>query len=305
MSEGLKITRTTNDRMAEVMERANMRPPVVVSSVDFQSKLNPVLDAPVFAEPVQPLLPGMEPMPPFIPPTEVAVEARPEKKVAICGTAPSSRGLAPFNDPSWEIWACSAGNMNMIPRVTLWFELHNTLLVPENVSWGGPYLEWLAKQEFPLFMQDQSIIKRAMPFPKDLMVQEFSKFFFNSSFSWMMAFAIHVGATEIGLFGVDLASTAEYVLQRTAGHHFCLEAQKRGIKVWTPAESDLLHPPGLYGYAEASPFGRKLQVRKMEIQTRINELEPQMRRMQDQIIYLKGALEDVDYMQSIWQGIAS
>lgn len=299
MSEGLKITPTTNDLMGEVTARAHMRPPVVVSSVNFQPSRLDII-APLEE---QPSLPGMEPAPPLIE-AEAPPASRPEKKIAIIGTAPSSRGLAPYNDESWEIWACSAGNMNMVPRVTLWFELHNTLLSQENVSWGGPYLEWLAKQSFPLFMQDNRTISRAMPFPKDEMVKEFSKFFFNSSFSWMMAFAIHVGATEIGLFGVDLASNAEYVLQRTAGHYFCLEAQKRGIKVWTPAESDMLHAPGLYGYAEATPFGRKLQVRKMEIENRIAEMQPQIQRMQQQVVYLQGALEDVNYMQMIWQGLA-
>src|SRR5215467_5742575 len=33
------------------------------------------------------------------------------EKVAIIGTAPSSRMLAPFNDPTWDIWVCSPGNM--------------------------------------------------------------------------------------------------------------------------------------------------------------------------------------------------
>src|SRR5580698_10373126 len=46
-------------------------------------------------------------------------------KVAMIGTAPSSRMLAPFNDPSWKIWACSPGNMNTLPRVDVWFELHS------------------------------------------------------------------------------------------------------------------------------------------------------------------------------------
>src|SRR3990167_6788901 len=34
-------------------------------------------------------------------------------KIAVIGTAPSSRMLAPFNDPSWKIWSCSPGNMEI------------------------------------------------------------------------------------------------------------------------------------------------------------------------------------------------
>ena len=40
-------------------------------------------------------------------------------KVALIGTAPSSRMLAPFNDPSWTIWACSPGNQNILPRAEI------------------------------------------------------------------------------------------------------------------------------------------------------------------------------------------
>src|SRR6476661_1662542 len=53
-------------------------------------------------------------------------------KVALIGTAPSSRDLAPFNDLSWKIWGCSPGNMNSCPRVDLWFELHSNLMWKEH-----------------------------------------------------------------------------------------------------------------------------------------------------------------------------
>jgi hypothetical protein len=31
------------------------------------------------------------------------------RKIAVMGSAPSSVALAPFGDPSWEIWGCSPG----------------------------------------------------------------------------------------------------------------------------------------------------------------------------------------------------
>ena len=45
-------------------------------------------------------------------------------KICILGTAPTSSGDAPFNDPEWEIWGCSCGPMET-PRVTRWFEVHD------------------------------------------------------------------------------------------------------------------------------------------------------------------------------------
>ena len=113
-------------------------------------------------------------------------------KVALIGTAPSSRMLAPYTDPSWKIWGCSPGNMNALPRVDAWFELHSNLLWPEHESYGKPYIEWLKQQTFPIYMQDQSLVPNATVFPKNEMVAEFKDRFFTSSFTWMMALAITV-----------------------------------------------------------------------------------------------------------------
>lgn len=225
-----------------------------------------------------------------------------ELKVALIGTAPSSRLLAPFADPTWKIWACSPGNMNMLPRVDLWFELHGNLLWPECKSYGAPYIEWLKQQKFPIFMQDQSFVPNAMAFPKDQMVEEFGKDFFTSSFAWMMAYAITQGAKEIALFGIDMASRDEYILQRPGFFYFRREAQRRGIKVSAPNESDIMQSPGLYGFSEVTPFGRKILAREQEIKERVNGMKAQRDQLNHNITYLEGAVEDLDYVKSIWLG---
>jgi hypothetical protein len=241
-----------------------------------------------------PSIPIQEPAP--------AVEPIP-LKVALIGTAPSSRTLAPFNDPTWKIWACSPGNMGVLPRVDVWFEIHSNLLWPENAHYGAPYVEWLKKQTFPIYMQDQSIVPNATPLPKNELVQEFGAYFFTSSFAWMIAFAIKQGAKEIALYGIDMASRDEYILQRPGGHYFMLEAAKRGIKVSIPYESDLAQAPALYGYSDSTPFGRKMQVRRQELNTRISQMKAERDKLINNITYLEGALEDLDYVQSIWGGV--
>lgn len=237
-----------------------------------------------------------------------AVEPKKEPvhlKIAIVGTAPSSRSLAPVNDPTWTIWACSAGNQNMLSRVDAWFEIHSNLLWPEHEHFGRPYLEWLNQQSFPVYMQDNSLISRALTFPKEEMVREFGPYFFTSSFAWMMAFAIKQGAKEIGLWGVDMASRDEYILQRAGGHFFIQEAMKRGIIVHIPKESDLAQPPALYGFDDSTNFMRKLCTREKELKDRLNPMKQQRDQLTQNITYLEGALEDVDYIKSIWGGAQS
>jgi hypothetical protein len=151
-------------------------------------------------------------------------------------------------------------------------------------------------------MQDQSLVPQALTYPAREMVQEFGSYFFTSSFAWMMALAITKGAKEIALFGVDMASKDEYILQRSGGHYFIQEAAKRGIKVILPKESDLMQPPGLYGYAEGTHFLRKISVREQEIKDRVYAMRSERDRLIHQITYLEGALEDIDYVKTVWGG---
>jgi hypothetical protein len=236
---------------------------------------------------------------------EAAAAAMPPLKVALIGTAPSSRMLAPYNDPSWQIWGCSPGNMNALPRVNLWFELHSNLLWPQHESYGRPYIEWLKVQSFPVYMQDQTLVPRATIFPRDELVERFGDEFFTSSFAWMMALAIRMGATEIALYGIDMASRDEYIRQRPGFYYFKREAIKLGIKVSAPNESDIMQSPPLYAYVDSTPFGRKIMARREEVSGRINGMSQQIEQANRSKTYLEGALEDLDYFESIWSGVSN
>lgn len=275
-----KLTPTTNDLQAN----GNGAVPYVVSDgrVDF------------FPEKKEPI------------PAAPEANKEPERlKIAIVGTAPSSRSLAPFNDPSWKIWGCSAGNQGMLPRVDAWFEIHSNLLWPEHESFGRPYIDWLNQQTFPIYMQDNSLVSRATPYPKDEIIAEFGRYFFTSSFAWMVALAIKQGAKEIGLWGVDMASRDEYILQRAGGHFFIQEAVRRGIVVHIPKESDLAQPPALYGFDDSTNFMRKLCARERELKDRLSPMKQQREQLTQNITYLEGALEDIDYVKTIWGGAQS
>lgn len=224
-------------------------------------------------------------------------------KVALIGTAPSSRMMAPFNDPTWTIWGCSPGNMGVLPKVDAWFEVHGNLLWPENKHYGEPYLNWLRQQTFPIYMQNQELVPNATPLPKKELVKEFGPYFFTSSFAWMMALAMYRGAKEIALYGIDMASRDEYILQRPGAYYFFEEAKKRGVKMTAPYESDIMQPPGLYGFSEVTQYGRKLLARKAELDQRVAQLRQQRDGAATQVTYLEGALEDLDYFHAIFGGV--
>ncbi len=299
-----KLTETTNDQLKKRGPGRPKKETVYggnghgIHVVATHEPLRSETPAPVFI----PTFTQQIPIQNFTPPVAPAPQVLP-LKIAIIGTAPSSRMLAPYSDNSWTIWACSPGNMGVLPRVDAWFEIHGSLLWPENKHYGEPYIEFLKKLPIPVYMQDKRYCPNATPLPKDELVKEFGPYYFTSSFSWMMAMAIKIGAREIALYGVDMASRDEYILQRPGAYHFFNEARKRGIKITAPYESDILQPPGLYGFSEVTPFGRKLLARQTELKERVNALRAQRDSANQHIIYLEGALEDLDYVNAIWGGV--
>lgn len=315
-----KLTETTNDKVRRPHKAKPAAMPTngtggIDSPLHIVAAHEPLRNEPWIAD----IRPGtansdVNAIPLMRPPVAPVVQPAP-LKVALVGTAPSSRLLAPFADPSWKIWACSPGNMNGLPRYDAWFEIHGNLLWPENKHYGEPYVEWLKKLTVPIYMHEKwptpeggyvnlkDIVPNAIVYPKDDMVKKFGGDFFTSSFAWMMALAIDMGASEIALYGIDMASRDEYILQRPGFYFFRYIAQSRGIKISAPNESDIMMSPGLYGYSDVTPFARKLHARRKEIRDRIAQMENEKARLMENSVYLKGADEDIDYVLSIWSGV--
>lgn len=238
------------------------------------------------------------------------------KKVAILGTAPSSRLLAPFGDPEWTIWGSSPGNSGdpgsgpmALPRLPdAWIEMHANFHWPEYIQqYGGAYVKWINEKSFPVVApvdlpNYRALFPKAIPFPWRELVVEFGPYFFTSTFAWMAAFAIKLGVKELGFYGVDMSSKDEYILQRPGGHYFMMQAMQRGIKVVIPDESDLVQPPPLYGIHDSTPMGRKAASRRQEVNMRIAGAQQRMAQAQGEMTYLQGALEDIDYHANIWGG---
>lgn len=222
-------------------------------------------------------------------------------KIALLGSAPSSRMLAPFDDPSWQIWACSGSNAGLFPRSDFWFEMHATDRRTSNPKLTT-YYQWLVTHP-AIYMQDKDpTFPGSIEYPRDQMVKEFGNMFFTSTVAWMLALAIWKVSKEaasdpeksIGLWGIDMAASDEYDYQRAGCHFFIHEARRRGIEIVAPGESNILQPYPLYGYKEQSPMWRKLNARGDELDHRIEQLNKNIQRQQNEMLVLRGAREGVD-----------
>lgn len=166
-------------------------------------------------------------------------------KVAIVCGAPASEMLAPFDDPTWEIW-CLGNRLTRYKdkRVSRIFEIHDYLAERHDPK---EYAQWLVSHNIPIVVGEK--------FPLELVPQGFvdwivfdyqcSEKLFGSSYltaspAYMISQAISEGATEIGLYGVDLAvDDHEYFWQRPCVEAWIGFAKGRGIKVTVPEQSHI------------------------------------------------------------------
>lgn len=245
-------------------------------------------------------------------------------KVAIIGKAPSSRMIAPYDQPeTWEIWSIS-DNYNVIPRWDRWFELHELdrykSLYPEYYDW----MAGLPAGDRPLYVSDPwHNLPAAVAFPWQELVKKYGKYFTNS-ISWLIVFAIeeitaaiqretgkaHVGPEDyrafgaaIGLWGVDMATASEYEHQRPSCEWFMGWAKGLGIELVVPDECDLVKTARLYAIEGfRGTLDRKIRVRDHELGQRLARTESEAKRAELATFAAGGAQQE---LARIAQAIAS
>lgn len=167
-------------------------------------------------------------------------------KIAILGSNPATKALAPYRDPSWQIWQCSPDNRDCLPRVDRLFELHVPI---EHKTRPPEYIDWVLKQP-RVVMRDYQAMERcagALAYPENAIREGFGPFFLTSSIAYMLALAImelHEDGlagreAEIGIWGVMQASQNEFAYQRPGIQYFIQRASECQIKVTAPRISKL------------------------------------------------------------------
>lgn len=249
-------------------------------------------------------------------------------KIACLGSAPSSVQLAPLGDPSWLIWACSPGTYYLLPRCDAFFELHRwepgVIGKPATQKqWFSPeYVAWMGLQKLVWMAQPQPEIPGSRALPFEAMSRRWGTFFWTSSLAYMIAMALDLiidarqqraamGMPQpeqdrlaledaVGLWGVDMAATEEYGYQRAGCQHFLAEANRLGIKVVVPPESDILRPMPPYGLFESTHFMIKNTARLNELQSREAQTQAQIENLTHSLHFMKGAIDNQKYHMQTW-----
>jgi hypothetical protein len=150
-------------------------------------------------------------------------------KVAVVGLSPKTHDLAPWDDPTWQKWGLP-WDEGYWARMDRWFEMHDRrLLESEHCGRRPGYLERIAN--LPVYTQEN--------YPFDEVAKSIGAYYFNSSIAYAMALAIHEGAEEIGVWGVDLTADEEYAYQKPNMEYLIGVARGKGIQVFIPEDSAL------------------------------------------------------------------
>lgn len=86
-----------------------------------------------------------------------------------------------------------------------------------------------ASVEYPFAAVQESVFKG---FPRGLW--DTQKDWYNSSPAYMIALALHEGATTIGLYGIDVLDDSEFTLERPCLEYLIGLAVGRGVEVVIP-----------------------------------------------------------------------
>ena len=239
-------------------------------------------------------------------------------KIALLGTA-TSMSLAPFNDKSWAIWACSPGAYPICAqnRSDVWFEPHRWMPsqpgkagFPGTKPWFSPeFHQFLKEHKGPVFMaKKEESIPNSVAIPFKELIAKYGPYFFTSTVSYMLAVAIDTLAPRaaagenvmLGLWGIDMATTEEWSYQRPACQHFVGLAMSLGIDVMLPPESDLMRPSTMYGIGEYSPRHIRLLARLRDCEANKAAAMQQAQQIGARMAQLDGQIGELKYFLDIW-----
>ena len=120
------------------------------------------------------------------------------------------------------------------------FEMHDWKLLNSEHSRRKPdYFDRLRELDCIYMQEPYESVPNAKAYPFDEVAKSIGAYYFNSSIAYPFALAIHEGAEEIGLWGVDMDAGEEYAYQRPNMEYLIGIARGKGIKVHIPDESPL------------------------------------------------------------------
>lgn len=209
------------------------------------------------------------------------------RRIAIIGSAGSTRQDAPWNKPDWEKWGLSPDPL--FNELDCIFEVHDLSEVKPEISGAIKQMRHGAQR---LIYRDPSVgllsPESSYQYPLKDIVKLFNREYLTSSIAYMLALAIKQEPDEIGIWGVDMATEDEYGIQRPCAHYYLGFAQGKGIKLTIPENSALLKAGATYG---------KKPAEKQEHPISEDFLDKRLAEYRKQSVLISGAMQELSLIK--------
>lgn len=211
------------------------------------------------------------------------------KKLAIVGAEEHTRSLAPWDDPEFDIWVFNEwANAPWCKRWDALLQIHSPSVYRNLNNRKDPkHWEWLQqKHGKPIYMQEvDSLVPDSVKLPRllptRLLYEGKRQKYFRATVCYAIALALYQGYKQIDVYGVELASHAEYRSQRDCFIFWVGVAIGQGAKINLHCCKGLFDAP-LYGFEE--------YMQEDQIQRYIEGLTQQLEEAKVKVFQLEGAL---------------
>jgi len=167
------------------------------------------------------------------------------KRVNIMGSAPGWEEVPEDNGAIWGV-----NNTHILRDVDLIIDIHQSRLQPTEEK-DLVHLKLLREKDIPTYaIEKMEGFPNVRRYPIEEIKKEFNTDYFGSGIDFLIALAIHKGATDIHMYGVWMKKGGEYDLQKPSVEFWIGYAMGRGINFEVHGNTEILrtHNGLVYGY---------------------------------------------------------
>jgi len=176
------------------------------------------------------------------------------RPLAIVGSHPDTRELAPYDNPDYDIWLFNEAPQKpeIYKRWDDCLQIHNPDVYSSPTNWvNKDHWEWLQQDHGPdkrIFMQDvDPRVPNSVRYPLEGVLKLVPYKYLRSSPAMALALAIYLGYQHIELYGSELSSNTEYHYQAINYAFWIGFAHGRGVNLDMHCWHQEFYQP-IYGY---------------------------------------------------------
>ena len=213
-------------------------------------------------------------------------------KLVILGTADPTRGMAPYTDKEYEIWAVAvAATYPDVKRIDALFELHTSGYWEQDQN----VKKRLSETTIPIYMHKEiEGIPASVAYP----LEEVCKYrkYFTSSIAYMLGLAFHAYKTDgkpkpVEMFGVNMSGAEEYEDQKPCCEYWLGRMEEAGMEVHpSDAGAILVAKNGLYGFENYNSLSWEIQQQVFGVMGGIKQCDAELEKWKLQKAKNEGAL---------------